>query len=358
MAAMRISRIARAIERAARASLAVVSVVPSTAACSARISPDASATDGGAADVCPLPSYGLVRSDAGDAPCRLAAYVCGIPLPAGCIETYDLAGPGTACVAPEGSLLAGTCSVCPDWFGGAKECTVFDDTNGGHITCNYGPCATGRRPTGLRTPAAHAPTAVASYLARAAYLEAASVVAFERLTRELEAHRAPTRLCEASRRAARDERRHARTMRGLARDAGARPAPIRLGRCVPRSLLAIAIDNSVEGCVRETFGAAVAVVQARRAKDARVRHAMRSIASDETSHAELSWSLARWLDRRLSADERDALRAATARAVARLSGEIACSLEDPAAALLGLPAGRQTSAIFRHLEHCLWHAIA
>jgi hypothetical protein len=59
-------------------------------------------------------------------------------------------------------------------------------------------------------------------------------------------------------------------------------------------LLEVAVENAVEGCVRETFGVAVAMIRAERAGDKQVRRAMRSIARDEMQHAELSWAVARW----------------------------------------------------------------
>jgi len=128
-----------------------------------------------------------------------------------------------------------------------------------------------------------------------AYLEAASVDAFEGMTRELVAHGAPARLRAGARRAARDEVRHARVTRNLAERAGGTVSPVRLQASRVRSLEEMAIENAVEGCVRETFSAAVAMIQAERATDMKVRHAMKRIARDETRHAELSWAVAQWL---------------------------------------------------------------
>jgi hypothetical protein len=48
------------------------------------------------------------------------------------------------------------------------------------------------------------------------------------------------------------------------------------------------LDNAVEGCVRETFGAAVGLWQAKQAGDAKVAKAMRQIAPDELIGARLS----------------------------------------------------------------------
>ena len=49
-----------------------------------------------------------------------------------------------------------------------------------------------------------------------------------------------------------------------------------------------------EGCVRETWGAAVAVVQGELAGDRAVRRAMRAIALDEAEHASLARAIDAW----------------------------------------------------------------
>ena len=52
-----------------------------------------------------------------------------------------------------------------------------------------------------------------------------------------------------------------------------------------RALGVVAIENAVEGCVRETFGALIASWQAEHARDPGIKRLMRSIARDETRHA-------------------------------------------------------------------------
>jgi hypothetical protein len=79
-------------------------------------------------------------------------------------------------------------------------------------------------------------------------------------------------------------------MKKLARRAGGHVPGVQVQALHVRSLEEMALENVVEGCVRETFGAVVAMIQAERAGDARVRRAMRRIARDETRHAELSWA--------------------------------------------------------------------
>ena len=110
----------------------------------------------------------------------------------------------------------------------------------------------GRRPEGLAEPEGLPVLPMAAWFARAAYLEAASVHAFDRMTRDLHAHRAPARLVRLSRRARTDELRHARSMRSLATRWGVRAPRPTAPATSRRSLEAMALENAVEGCVRET----------------------------------------------------------------------------------------------------------
>src|SRR6185295_13862649 len=119
-----------------------------------------------------------------------------------------------------------------------------------HVTCQFN-CGVGRRPPGLEEPKASA--GLGAYFSAMAQLEAASVDAFRILRRELSGHRLPRKLDRAMRRAARDEVRHARRIRALGRRFGGAYVPPAIERRPARSLEAIAIDNAVEGCVRETY---------------------------------------------------------------------------------------------------------
>ena len=138
----------------------------------------------------------------------------------------------------------------------------------GQLSCVFGPCGTGRRPAGLAETPVEARNGgeVARFLGEVAHLEAVSVVAFEQLAMELSAHGAPRRLVRGARRAAREEVRHARVMGRFAARAGARLSPLDVATAPPRPIEAIAVENAVEGCVRETFGAVLAMRQAERAR--------------------------------------------------------------------------------------------
>jgi hypothetical protein len=160
--------------------------------------------------------------------------------------------------------------------------------------------ACGRRPVGYRAAAPRG-GGVGAVLARMAELEAASVPAFLRLGAELAEHGAPAALIGAARRAAGDEVRHtaqvaalAAAFGGRARVAAAPPRPPR------RPLVELAVDNAVEGGVREAVGAALADYQARTATVAAVRQVFRGVAHDEAGHAGLALAIDRWIAPRLS----------------------------------------------------------
>jgi hypothetical protein len=177
-----------------------------------------------------------------------------------------------------------------------------------------------------------------------ARLEAASIAAFRHLRRELVAHRAPRRLVRAAERAARDEVRHARITGGLARRHGSEPIAPRVESVAVRSLEAVAIENAVEGCVREAFGALVASWQARAASDPVIRAAMTRIARDETRHAALAFAVDAWARARLGAEARARVEHARSTAI----NEVSTGAQEPPVLLrapLGLPTGVQTRAL-------------
>lgn len=217
-------------------------------------------------------------------------------------------------------------------------------------------CVSGRRPEGLVRAARRCDDAVGAFFAECGHLEAASVFAFERLARELRAHGAPARLVTAAERARADEVRHARVTGALARGRGAEVEAVVVEECGVRSLYEIALENAVEGCVRETYGALVAMHQTAHAKDARVAAAMRRIAEDETRHAALAWDVAEWIDSRLTKGERERLAGARAEASrtlrAQLSQPIARELETHA----GLPSASHAVAMFDAIAPSLWAA--
>jgi hypothetical protein len=215
-------------------------------------------------------------------------------------------------------------------------------------------CTIGRRPEGLRACApAASRSALGAYFASAAALEAASVVAFERMARELGELGAPQPLVAGAARSALEEIRHTRAVALLARRFGGEPAAPQVCPLAVRSAQAIALENAVEGCVRETYGALVAHYQAATALDPAVRAAMTVIAEDETRHATLSWQVAEWLEPRLSPEQRRAVHAARAAALAILRGELQDGLSPADRALIGLPGQQLAVALLDRLAGAL-----
>ncbi|HET8938155.1 MAG TPA: ferritin-like domain-containing protein [Polyangiales bacterium] len=200
-------------------------------------------------------------------------------------------------------------------------------------------CVIGRRPVGLCTVDHHgSPGSLGAFFATAAQLEAASVVAFERLARELTELRAPVALIAAAARSALDEVRHSVAVAEHARRFGAEPYPAEVASIAGRTPFEIALENAVEGCVRETYGALVGQHQALLALDPAVADVMRVIAADEMRHAELAWRVAAWLDPQLSAGHQLQLAAAKRQALTDLLVSARHSeLPVGAARLIGLP---------------------
>jgi hypothetical protein len=216
-------------------------------------------------------------------------------------------------------------------------------------------CVVGRRPEGYALARSAAERALGAHFAEIAQLEAASVYAFERLARELEAHGAPADLIAAARDAAWDEVRHAKTTSALAKRFGGAARAPEVPALGVRTLLAIALENAAEGCVRETFGALQATLEARQAADPAIARAMQVIAADETRHAGLAWDVAAWLEPRLAPAERAQVEDARREAAAGLGHDLAAFA--PAAevtVLAGVPDAAQASWLFAQARAELW----
>lgn len=204
------------------------------------------------------------------------------------------------------------------------------------------PCGIGRRPDGLQERAAAGRMALGAQLAEAAHLEAASVIAFVELALELEAHGAPVELVAAAQRAALEEVRHARAVGALARAEGQPPAIPIATLNPPRELSAVLHTNRVEGMVGESYGAAVAAVQARRAGTPLLRSVMGTIAREEARHAALARRVHGWGAAKLGRSARRALDDEGGAATERLARELE---DEPRAPLLGLPSATEAQAI-------------
>jgi hypothetical protein len=221
-----------------------------------------------------------------------------------------------------------------------------------------GGCIAGRRPEGVEDVCAPARgTAAGRWLARAAALEAASVPAFRRLARELRAHGAPERLVRAAREAVREEFRHTILMARAARPRGATPRMIRVSPMGVRPLLAVAVENAREGCVRETLGALTAVHQAAHAADPALREAFKEIARDESRHARLAWEVDTWARSVLPTRAARIVGEARREEGARVVAELTRTSTTPALAReLGLPPTPIARSQARRMRQTLWAA--
>ena len=224
---------------------------------------------------------------------------------------------------PDPTIMPADCLPCG--FVGANGmmgnyCSIEDHRCGREFVCK--PECVGRRPAGLVEPSLMMSDKMAEWLARAAHLEAASVPAFARLRDELTMHGAPERLIAGARRAMLDEIRHARMMTDLARAAGARvplvdapPEPERT-----RPLVEIALENGVEGCVRETLGAHAALQQTGQTSARPIMSdTFRRIAIDEARHAALAWAVDAWLTPQLTDGENARVNEAMRRALREIA---------------------------------------
>jgi hypothetical protein len=260
-------------------------------------------------------------------------------------------------------------SVCPRLNPCAGEATVgcsWIARSGDHFVARcesevYRACPTsvicGRRPARLYlgpTMRRGAPSALGALLSQMAALELASVPAFRNLARELKAHGAPEQLCRAAQRAASDEVRHHRVMGALARNHGASPPPVRVSQSKVRSLARIAEENTVEGCVREAFGALVATWQAKTARDPEVRRAMRAIARDEVRHAALAFRVGAWIEKRLDAAQRARIDRAQRRAIEALYQDLGVEPTREWVVDAGLPTSAEARQLFGGLARSIW----
>jgi hypothetical protein len=242
---------------------------------------------------------------------------CGLPptlMPVGCGVYFADAIDSSL---PDAHAYAG-CTIAE-----GSGCTsgAFTPTAAGGlgIICTDCLAGGGRRPRGLRSPKrVAAKTPSGAYFATMAHEEAASVHAFHRMKQELLRFGAPERLVRAASRATREESSHAKMMKRLATAFGGVASPALMKKESRRSLEAMAIENAVEGCVNETFGALLMTWQSANTSSKDLRTAFAKIARDETGHAVLSREVAAWAETQLDAQANARVKRARSRAVAKL----------------------------------------
>jgi hypothetical protein len=214
---------------------------------------------------------------------------------------------------------------------------------------------TGRKPVGLRSRGRdRGESKLGDYLARCAHLEAASVVSFERLASELEAYAAPRPLIDAALAARADEVRHAELVGDLARARGGEPVEPEVAALSLRSLEEIALENAVEGCVRETYGALVGGYQAEHASDPQLGAGMAELAEDEGRHAALAHGVNRWIMEKLDAGARQRVVRAQRRAIVELVCETAQNVDPELRMSAGLPSPQLARLLIGELMQQLW----
>ncbi len=274
---------------------------------------------------------------------------CGVSffVPLACVPpTLALDGGADAGVTLDCTTL---CGDVDGSFDPIQQCALVVAPDGGTgVGCQTYGCL-GQRPRGLCEDVTQDDGSVGAALCRAYALEAASVPAFRTLRAELRAHGAPKSLLRAASRAARDETRHARATKRLARRFGGAPRDPVIAATPWRDLEALAIENAVEGCTRELYGAVVARWQAEHASDPNVRAVMGRVAADELHHAALAMRVAAWVHARLAPTARDRVEASRVRAIDDLRAAVGRSAPRHTARVLGLPSTAQARAMLEAL---------
>lgn len=252
------------------------------------------------------PTGSVCTPSAGENPIDSIAY-CDVALPDGTTSATFIDAPGY-----NDALMSGI-GDCESLCNAAHEEAYPDDRHTPYDSCSVegsvpddydvvcvfvADCGAGRAPRGLikesRGPVA-ATDRVAEYWASMAYLERASVLAFEELAEDLARHGAPSDLVDRALAAAGDEREHARVCARFAEARGARLPSPRVAEVPSRSLLDIALHNARHGCVMESFAALEALYQAANAEDPGAREALTRIGHDETRHGQLAWDIDAWV---------------------------------------------------------------
>ena len=167
-----------------------------------------------------------------------------------------------------------------------------------------------------------------------ARMEHASIAAFAKLSLELLALGAPPELVRDAHRAAMEEVDHAHVAFTFASVYGGvpvGPAPLEQATSLlsERATLARLVEETLlDGCVGETAAAVEAARAAEGASDPSIAEALRAIAADETSHAELGFRVVAWAVRQA----REEVSPVVARVLAELRAAVEVEVEgEPAA---------------------------
>jgi hypothetical protein len=278
--------------------------------------------------------------DASAEPCDVVAR----STPDSCgVNEVHLAGPASACGFGDGGP---TFEACAKYCGSSATCSVRDNII--YCSVRYGCAVDGRRPCGLRV-LRQTEASLGAWFTAMSYHEHASAIAFAQLSHHARTHGLPRSLPAAMDRARHDELKHARAAATLARHyGGAQKRAVVRSDAVP-TLFALALDNAREGCVRETFGALVAMLQAERAATRRMRSFYARIARDERRHAALSFRLHAALIRRLPPRQRRVVRGEMLTELSRVTIAASPAVLGP----LGLPSVLEAAVLRSKLASAL-----
>jgi hypothetical protein len=312
----------------------------------------------GCVEAIPSGSKGTPESTSPETDCEDWSEMCGCMDATEWDRTWDINGDDFGGYLDEdGELSDAQCfQICEDmpeeweYYEEILDCAITgqDSSGGASITCAYygAPYCEGRAHGAIESAGGiEAASRTHAWLARAAHAEASSVGAFLKLRRELAAHGAPEDLLRSCLLAARDESMHAGMMAGLCAREGVGIPPVVQSETQQRSLLDLAIENAVEGCVHEAFAAVQAAYQARSADSGEMRRLFACIARDESRHAQLAQQIHHWLKLRLDARENHLVEQARLGALGALCGGVASSDTPFGDRSLGLPGRDMALAI-------------
>jgi hypothetical protein len=220
------------------------------------------------------------------------------------------------------------------------------------------------------TEAAASSVSETAYFERAALLEAAAVQAFHEMAGHLLGFGAPNSLVMRCRQAAQEELGHALTISRMARRVSANEKLLptlrnadqiwrdaRMGALVHApTLFDFAEHNAVEGCVRESLGAAVALWQSLHSTDPAVRHSLARIAEEEASHAQLSWDIDTWCQAQLTDEQNAQLASAKVQAGKGVRRGLSAN-DNEAGGVAGLPGTVVSRGLLDRIAGSTWAAV-
>ena len=188
---------------------------------------------------------------------------------------------------------------------------------------------------------------VQAFLQQAAQAEMASIQAFLHLRKELTEHQAPQYLLDRCLQAAREEVHHARLLGQVCHRMGWEVQSPTSKCTAQRSLVELARENMVEGCINEAYSALQAHIQSQKVSDPTLKTIFAIIAKDESQHAELAKEIHQWMLGQLSQEELQSVEEAKAIALQQL---IAFHQQSKAPskvkiATLGLPTQQEAMAL-------------